>query len=196
MAMPARRAIASSPTNVSRQPAEPHLHGGPVGIDGDVAELAAEAVRAAEELAVDEDAAADADLAEDADEVLERRARRPASARRAPRGSTSFSARTARSEARQPGGDLVGDEDLRPAEVRRPEQACRSAPRRCRAARRRRPPGRAASSDDGVERFGRHPAEAVQDGPRRRAPVVGVHAPLVADRRRSDPRRRRPGSRR
>ena len=85
--IPARRAIASWPAKVSRQPAEPHLHGGPVRVDGDVPELGAEAVRAPEELAVDEDAAADADLAEDGDEVLEIAARRPASARRAPRGS-------------------------------------------------------------------------------------------------------------
>ena len=31
IAMPARRVMASSPTNVSRQPAEPHLQRGPVG---------------------------------------------------------------------------------------------------------------------------------------------------------------------
>ena len=68
--IPALRAIASWPANVSRHPAAPHLHR-PVRVDGDVAELRAEAVRAAEELTVDEDAAADADLAEDGDEVLE-----------------------------------------------------------------------------------------------------------------------------
>ena len=46
-------------------------------IDGDVPELAAEAVRPAEEAAAEHDAAADADLAEDADEVVDpdRRAR-------------------------------------------------------------------------------------------------------------------------
>ena len=69
--IPARRAIASRPTNVSRQPRGAAVAVRAVRLDGHVPELAAVAVGAAEELAVDEDAAADADLAEDADEVVE-----------------------------------------------------------------------------------------------------------------------------
>ena len=68
---PAARAIDSWPTNVSTHPRLPHAHSGAVRVDGDVTELAAEAVRPAEEPAAEHDAAADADLAEDADEVVD-----------------------------------------------------------------------------------------------------------------------------
>ena len=44
------------------------------------------------------------------------------------------------------------------------------------------PAGTSCRSDDRGERLGRHPAEAIQDRPGRRAPVVGVDTPLVANR--------------
>ena len=124
-----------------------------VGIDGDVAELAAEAVRAAEQLAADDDARADAELARDVDEVAEARARRPPTARRARRGSPRSrrgsgsrprrGARAAararrrppsRGWARRAGGRSAVDEARAARRPRRPSAAARLAARRARRA--------------------------------------------------------------
>ena len=120
--IPALRAIASWPANVSRQPGRATLAGRPVRVDGDVAELGTEAVRAPEELTVEEDAAADADLAEDADEVLEVACGALPVLRE--RGQVRLVV-GADGEPGEPGGDLVGDRDLGPAEVRRPQERAR-----------------------------------------------------------------------
>ena len=176
--MPARSAIASWPTNVSRQPVEPHLQRRAFRVDGEVPELAAVAVGAAEELAVDEDAAADSDLAEDADEVLD--VLRDALPVLGERGQVGLVV-GAHGEAGEPLGDLGRNRDLRPPEVRGAEQRARlgldEAGERHGGA-----GGDQILGSDDTHRLLGHPPQAAQDGAGLRAPVVRVDVPLVPDR--------------
>ena len=156
---------------------EPHLHSGPSGSIGDVAELAAETVRTPEELAADEDPSTDAHLAEDVDEALEI----PCDS--LPVLGESREVRLvvgAHRQTWQPSAELVGDGDLGPAEVRRAQQ--RSGPdldepgQRDGAACGDQPGGR-----DLVEGVLRERGKPVEHRARARTPVVAVHALLEAD---------------
>ena len=84
---PAARSSAPSATRVSTQPRLPHAHSSPSGSTVTWPSSPPKPVRAAEQLAADDDAGADAQLARDVEEVAQARGRRPATARRARRGS-------------------------------------------------------------------------------------------------------------
>ena len=93
----------------------------------------------------------------------------------------SFSARTARPGSRQPRRSRPrrGSPTSRGSA---PGAAFPSAPRRCRAAQRRRLPGPARISATASSASVAIRPRRFEDGLRRRAPVVGVDTPLVADR--------------
>ena len=178
--MPARRAIASWPGEGLEAAVGAALAGRPGRVDGDVAELRTEAMRAAEQLAVDEDAAADAYLAKHADKILE--LARDSLPVLGERGEVRLVV-GAHGQARQPRRHLVGHADVRPAEVRRPEQ--RPGLRLDEARERDRDTGRhQIALLDHLERLTRHPRQPVENGLRLRAPVVRVDAALVANRAR------------
>ena len=176
--MPARRAIASWPTNVSRQPTAPHWHGGPPGSTVMCPNSPPKPCAPRKSSPPMKIPRADADLGEDADEVVEA-ARDPCQCSASAARFASLSARTGTPPSRD--GELVGDGDLRPAEVRRAQQRSRSPPRRGpgarrRCRRRRDPRPRSRLAPPRASRASRS-----STGPGCAAPVVGVDALLVAD---------------
>ena len=188
---PAARAIDSWPTSVSTHPRLPHAHSGAVRVDGDVTELAAEAVRAAEQATTEHDAAARRRPRRRRRRSRRSRRRRPSSALRARRGST----RSRRGREAEPLLELGCDGQVLPAQVRGEHDGARRLLDEPRDGDR--------DADRAAGRHGRRPR--APPGPRVPAGRARAPAPSLgcrgtsgarSGRRRSGPRRRPRRSRR